>query len=325
MSSRTKEMSTERLCQNVKSRKFPNVQCSFSATHNEFCHRHYKNPLRFISKKTECDHVHTRKEHAVAAKIQAFWKRTFPLYKAYIRGPSFYVKECSQNDTEIYSLECISKIPEIYYFSFVDSKNSCWTFDLRSLNHLLMEDIRLRNPYTREEFSEKNLEKVKDQISKLTAQKLPIFYPVKENLNSKQLWNEKVLNTFIKLDGLGYRASPQWFESMNFLEHERFYKYMYVLWTFRLGLTPQEKQAIVPGCMAHQTRLFRWTPDQVQGGRYDLQWWRKQNLEIIRRIIDTSEDKTKRALGALYIIIGFTSVSKSATEAYPWVVESIPN
>ena len=317
-------MPSEKVCQNVKSRKFPNVQCPFAATHVDFCHRHYKNPLRFISKKTECDHVHTRKEHAFAAKIQAFWKKRLPYHRAHTHGPSFFVKSISQNDTEIYCLESIEKIPQQYYFSFIDSKKSCWTFDLRSLNHLLLEDIHLRNPYTREAFSDKNLEKIKNQIAKLTAQKLPIFYPVKDNLNSKQLWNEKVLNAFIKLDSLGYRASPQWFESMSFLDHERFYKYLYNLWTYRLGLTPQEKIAIVPGCLTNQTRLFRWTPDQVQGGRYDLQWWRKQNLEIIRRIIDTSEDKTKRSLGALYVIIGFTSVSKSATEAYPWVVESIP-
>jgi hypothetical protein len=318
-------MSTERLCQNVKSRKFPNVQCPFVATHTDFCHRHYKNPLRFISKKTECDHVHTRKEHAVAAKIQIFWKKRLPSHKAHIHGPSFFEKSISQNETEIYSLESIQNIPEHYYFSFIDSKKSCWTFDLRSLNHLLLEDIQLRNPYTREPLTEIHLERIKQQIRKLTAQKLPIFYPVKENLNNKQLWNEKVLSSFLKLDALGYRASPQWFESMTFIDHERFYKYLYILWSYRLGLTSQEKEAIVPGSVGNRTRLFRWNPDQVQGGQYDLQWWRKQNLEIIRRFIDTSEDKTKKALGALYVIIGFTYISKSASEAYPWVVESIPS
>ena len=109
-------MPSEKVCQNVKSRKFPNVQCPFAATHVDFCHRHYKNPLRFISKKTECDHVHTRKEHAFAAKIQAFWKKRLPYHRAYTHGPSFFVKSISQNDKEIYCLEPIEKIPQQYYF-----------------------------------------------------------------------------------------------------------------------------------------------------------------------------------------------------------------
>ena len=310
---------TEKLCVSVKSRKYKNLQCPYPATHGEFCHRHYKNPLRFLSNKTECDHVHTRSEHCAARKIQHFWRVAYPLYVRRCHGPAIHIRTLSSNDTEFYSLDTISKIPRHYFFSYLDSKSICWAFDIRSLNHLLLQDTCLKNPYTREEIPAAHMKKLKGRIHLLTLQKVPLFYNMKENLTQKQIWDQRVLEIFLKMDSLGYRASTQWFEKLTLLQHERFFKQMFLLWTVRLGLTPAEKTSLIPGFNNPLTKLFLHTPDQLQSKSHDLVWWKKQNLELIRKFISTAEDKTKQSLGALYVLMGLFAVVPEVGDAYPWI------
>lgn len=309
----------DRQCGSVKSRKYKNIQCPYSASHGEFCHRHYKNPLRFLSKKTECDHVHTRSEHTAVKKIQRTWRffKPFLLHKRY--GPTFFMKSLSSNDTEISCLDTIENIPRLYYFSYTDGQKNCWTFDIRSLNHLLLDDTALQNPYTREAFPETIMKLLKERIHLLTCHKQPIFFNVKENLTGKQLWNQKVLEIFLKMDSLGYRASTHWFEQLSASSHERFYKELFALWNVRIGLTLQEKEGIVPGHLSQLGKLFRWNPDQVSGGKYDAVWWRKQNLELMRKFVSSASDKGKQSLGALYVLMGLASVVEDVKEAYPWI------
>lgn len=312
---------SEKSCASVKSRKYKNIQCPFTASHGEFCHRHYKNPLRFLANKTECHHVHTRSEHAAVNKIQRTWKFFKPFYLRNRYGPTFFLKSLSSNDSEIYTLETIDLIPKMYYFSYADSFKNCWTFDLRSLNHLLLEDTALKNPYTREPFPKRSMDLLKDRIHSLTAHKQPIFFNVKENLTSKQIWNQKVLDLFLKMDSLGYRASTQWFEQLNGTAHESLYRELFLLWNVRIGLTMREKDTIVPGHLCQRDKLFRWNPDQISGGKHDLPWWRKQNLELLLKFISSAGDKGKQSLGALYVLMGFSAVVEDVKEAYPWISE----
>ena len=155
----------------------------------------------------------------------------------------------------------------------------------------------------------------------LTGQKKPIFFNVRENLTGKQIWNQKVLDLFLKMDTLGYRASTQWFEHLNSIAHERLYKELFVLWNVRIGLTMREKDAIIPGHLNQRDKLFRYNPDQVSGGKYDLTWWRKQNLELLQKFISSADDKGKQSLGALYVLMGFSVVVEDVKEAYPWIRE----
>ncbi len=313
----------EKVCANTKSRKYKNIQCPFQATHGDFCHRHYKNPTRFIKKEAECSHVHTRSDHFAAKTIQLFWKRQIQVYKRRLYGPAYLDRHLSFNETEISSLEPIGKIPQHYFFSFVDTKGHCWTFDLRSLNHLLLEDTCLKNPYTRDILETK----IRDRMMKCNEyckrRGFPIFFNLQENLSQKQVWNQKVLELFLKLDSLGYRGSTHWFDTMSLSQQEKLYRRMYILWNYRLGLTPQEKNELIPGHQSKETKLFRWSPDTVENANHDLHWWKKNNLELLQKFISSTQDKTKQGLGALYVLMGFATLVREVGEAYPWILETV--
>ena len=315
--------SCEKVCANVKSRKYKNIQCPFQATHGEFCHRHYKNPLRFLRKETECSHVHTRSEHSAANRIQNFWKLYKEIYKRKLFGPAFFDPSLSFNETEISSLEPITKIPFHYFFSFTDGKGICWSFDLRSLNHLLLEDTCLRNPYTREIIDSSVRNRMIQCNDYIKRKELSVFYNLQENLSQKQVWNQRVLDLFLKLDSLGYRGSTQWFDTMSLSQQERLYRRLYTLWNYRLGLTPQEKNDIIPGHQSQDSKLFRWSPDTVENANHDLHWWKKNNLELLRKFISSTQDKSKQGLGALYVLMGFATIVREVGEAYPWVLDTV--
>ncbi len=314
---------SEKSCSSIKSRKHKNIQCPFQATHGDFCHRHYKNPVRFIKKETECSHVHTRSEHAAAQKIQRFWRVNIRPYKRRLFGPALYSPSLCSNETEISTLEPVEKIHEHYFFSFLDAKGSCWSFDLRSLNQLLLEDTCLRNPYTRDIFDVSVRNRIALCNEYLKRRGIPIFHNFQQNLNQKQMWNQRVLDFFLKMDSLGYRGSTSWFDSMSVLQQQKLYRRLYILWNYRLGLTPQEKNEIIPGHNNQNAKLFRWSPDVIENNNHDLHWWRKHNLELLQKFISSAEDKSKKGLGALYVLMGFASIIHQVGDAYPWILDTV--
>lgn len=313
----------ENTCASIKSRKHKNIQCPFQATQGEFCHRHYKNPIRFQKKEAECSHVHTRSEHSSAKRIQIFWRIRFQVYKRNLFGPAFFVRSASFNDTEISTMEPIEKIPQIYFFSYKDSQGKCWTFDIRSLNHLLLEDTALKNPYTRELLNDECRDRLANCNEYLKRRGIPCFYNLQENLSQKQMWNQRVLEFFLRLDKLGYRGSTAWFDTMTLLQQEKLYRRLYVLWNYRLGLTAEEKETIIPGHQSNAKKLFRWSPDTVENANHDLHWWKKNNLELLTKFVTSTTDKTKQGLGALYVLMGFASIVREVGDAYPWILETV--
>jgi hypothetical protein len=267
--------------------------------------------------------VFTRSENKAIKQIQSFWRRSSCFLRFRQQGPAVNLKEISSNATEVYSLEPISQIPQVYFFSFADSTKTIWSFDIRSLSQLITSSIEVQNPYTRESISSTILAKVHKRLTWLRQRKYAIVYTVNENLTQEQLWNQKVLDVFFKMEALGYRASYRWFDELTVNGHERFYSRLYRLWFYDLGMTTQEKEAMVPGYSSSSTKLFKSVPDRVMGGLYDLRWWRKNNLAVIVSLLTRASQKNQQALGALYILMSLVRVVPEAAEAYPWILETM--
>lgn len=316
-----------RKCASIKSRKHPGSSCTAKATFGDYCSRHYKNPIRFqsASEKAEVnsERIYTRFQAQAIHKLQKFWRRWAALNRWKHQGPARNDMSLAHNSTEVYSLEPIDSIPSMFFFSFADEHKNIWAFDIRSLSHLVSEGTDIQNPYTRQRIDSKTLHQIHDRLLWLRKRKYPILYATGENLTASQLWNQKVLDVFFKMEALGYRASCHWFEDLNLTDHENFYRRLYRLWTYQLGLTNEEKEAILPGHDKTATKLFHHTPEKLQGGSHDLKWWRRNNLNLILEFLTRANQKSQQALGALYVLMALVLTIPEASEAYPWVRESI--
>lgn len=314
------EGSALRKCQNIKSRRHKDAPCPCPATHGDYCARHFKNPIRFQQKNPKALHrIYTRSEHQAVLQIQTFWRCWAARSRFRRQGPAANSRMISQNTTEVYTLDSLETVPSVFFYSFADESKSIWSFDIRSLSHLLTESSEPQNPYTRQSISHSILEKIHSRILWLRKRKYPILHETGESLTHEQLWNQKVLDVFFKMDALGYRASCRWFEDMDTDDHQIFYAKLYRLWMHRLGLTAAEKEAILPG----PSKIFKQTPERARLGNHDLRWWRRNNLNLILEFITRGTTKSQQSLGALYVLMAIVQVIPEAGDAYPWILETV--
>lgn len=316
-------MESLRRCANVRSRKHPDVSCTAVATHGDFCSRHSKNPVRFQSRQAaSLVRVVTRQDTQAVRRIQTFWRRWSAFRRFQRQGPAANHRPLAQNETELYSLDPLNTIPPMFFFSFADSSKCIWAFDIRSLSHILTQSPQESlNPYTREQITLETMAKLQERIAWLRERRYPVLYATGENLTAAQMWSQKVLETFLTLESLGYRASCRWFEDLNEEDHTDFYRKMYLLWFVHLGLSEAEKEKIVPGYQGRSNKLFKWVPGDPVQGTWSLATWRKNNLNLIQAFLTRGAEKGHRALGALYVVMGLVHVHQEAEEAYPWLVQ----
>ncbi len=317
------ELASIRICANIKSRRHPDRQCEQTATHGDFCFRHWKRPHRYVPLLESQPKRLTRQSVREIQRLSLWWKKVSPYQKYRCQGPAANDISLAHNDTEVYSMDPIDKIPSLYFFSYADSKKNIWAFDIRSLSHLMASGRSLTNPYTREALPESTLEKVRTRVTWLRNRKYPLLYVQGEVLSPEQHWNQRVLDLFMKMESLGYLSASSWFNQLTMKENKIFYKALYELWTFRLGLTSQEKESIVPKHSRQDGKLFKQPPEFLLTQTHELRWWQKLNLNTMTTLLTRSSDKTKQALGALYILMALVQVSDDAAEAYPWILETI--
>lgn len=303
-----------RKCKNIKSRKNPDVQCPFSASHGDYCIRHTKNPRPYL--KPVSPRIVTRSQHTAAKALMRFWQLYAPLRRFRSQGPAANDRTLAVNDTELYSLEPIKSIPDIYLFSFSDSKKSIWAFDIRTLAYSLAKGTPQQNPYNRDALSPVIMAKLHDRIAWLRSRKYQILHTSTDVLTPEQIWKQHVLDFFLKIESLGFYVSSEWFHEMRVEQHAIFYERLRALWDWRLGLTLADKEAIVPGSRT----LFRIVAKDYLWK--SLRWWQTTSIWLIEQFLTGSDQRDKQTQGALYVLMALTSASPAAAAALPWISDT---
>ena len=303
------------LCHSIKSKKNPTVRCVSKATHGDFCARHRKSKILWaVPKKT---YVITRKQNAAIEKIYTWWIWYGRRNARKIHGPATFLPEVSQNDRDIFNLEPLTNIPLMYHFSYQDSNKHIWTFDLRYLTQMLHYGNDLKNPYSQEFLPSPIIKRLQEYTQNLIRHKIPVLYTDSHTLTPEQVWNQKVLDVFLKLNSMGYAANLVWFELMTLRQHHSFYTSLYNLWTHNLGLTHVQKEVLIPAYDSGRAPLFRWTPEVIRN--QELKWWRKNNLSLMNTFLTRGKDRAIQSTGALYILMALVQSSPGAAEAFHWL------
>ena len=50
---------------------------------------------------------------------------------------------------------------------------------------------------------------------------------------------------------------------------------------------------------------------------------KKQNLQLIERLVTSTSDKPQRSLGAMYVLMGLYYVNSSIGDDYPWLADTV--
>ena len=318
-------------CASIKSKKYSHLRCpnqvkeggsaAAAGAVQNFCAKHCKTKILWVNTAQQPPRPPlTRKQKVAVDKIHRFWILKGRAAARRTHGPALYDANISNNSTDIYTLDKIQSIPFTYHYSYLDEHSRVWTFDLRFLMHLLQYG-NLKNPYTQDPIPEKVLQRLQRRSEQLRAQKVPIVYMDDTTLTPDQIWNQKVMDVFLKLTSLGYGVNMIWYESMGLAHHVAFYRKLYNLWNFDLRLSKAQKDTIVPGHMAGRTILFKWSPQQTVEDAHDIRWWRKHNLALMNSFFVRGQDRATQGCGALYILTGLANVHPRVAEAFPWLVQ----
>jgi hypothetical protein len=178
------------------------------------------------------------------------------------------------------------------------------------------------NPYTREPLPAEALARLQARVAWLRARRFQIQHIVTDVLTPEQLWNQRVLDVFLKIEALGYYANADWFHALPQLHLMVLYKRLGALWEWRLGLTPLQREAIVPGhADSGERRLFKFVAeDHFEKPRG---WWARQVLSVTEAFVGRAVEAEQRKLGAMYVLMGLVQVSRTAAVALPWVLEMV--
>lgn len=311
-----------RQCLNSKSRTHPDVQCPLAANHGDYCYRHYKNPRPFTAFGRASEDAVAADAATAASRIQRAWRKAAPLLRWRAQGPAANCLDLATNPNELYSFDPLSSIPRVYLFSFADSRRAVWVFDIRTLAHAMGAGFPSMNPYTRETLPAAALSRLQTRVGWLRARGYQIQHINSDELTPEQLWNQRVLDLILKIEALGYYANTEWIHNLSKVQLIVLYKKLEDLWNWRLGLTPLQKETIVPGHAGPDgNRLFAFiAEDHFHKHR---NWWLRQLVGVCEAFVSRGATAEQHKLGAMYVLMGLVQVCREAAVALPWAFELV--
>tara|TARA_Y100001970_G_C14178535_1_gene828477 strand:- start:665 stop:1693 length:1029 start_codon:yes stop_codon:yes gene_type:complete len=226
------------------------------------------------------------------------------LIQSLVRGTNIrnnLYNKCN-NDEDFYTYDLLKDIPQKYFYSYRDSCNIKWGFDIRSLDKLFQ--MGFPNPYTTEMIPPNIIDDVKNKMNKL---KNELGY---EDLTDtivrdrKDAIKQKIVDLFSFIEQSGYTCQIEWFTALSLRRLKELYKQLEDIWNYRSQINDEMKRNICPP----NADIFK-TP-MIEVMNYTI----KEDLQelILHEVMKFTQANTDsdRKLGFMYFLIAFGMVSQ---------------
>jgi hypothetical protein len=237
-------------------------------------------------------------------------------------GPALYNRSLCMNDTDFFTLENISEIPQNAFFSY-KSGNNIWGFNIISIYNLFAKfssNTDVLNPYTREKIDDQIFHKIRQLVYLNKLFKTPVNIIINNNnsdISNKKKLELRCLDLFQYMDELGNYTDCKWFLSLNRFQLIRLVRELTDIWEYRAQLSHEVKQEI---CYPYGNPFRYIDPNYTNLGFLSLQ---KMILSIIEQFIKKGINREMSNLGASFILCGLTLVNVDAAMALPWLYQSV--
>jgi hypothetical protein len=255
-------------------------------------------------------------------------------------------------------MDKINEIPQANFFSFTDSKNFTYGFDILSLMQTFKGN-NIENPYNREKVSAeikrkitnfykkscllypelkiKNVETISTSTSppyrnlRRSAQNQQITANVNQlsneslnrfntlaNMRTKPI-SQRMQDLFMEIDQLGNYTQVSWFSNLTLNQYIRLYRALFEIWNYRSGLSRETKLKICPFYGPFE-RIFQ---SPIYYDEITLEQIQIGCTTVFETITCSGVDEDHRKLGAFHALSALTIVSTNARQAMPWLYESV--
>ena len=257
--------------------------------------------------------------------IQKAWRKYLFKHYNHIRGPARFKRNICVNDTDFFTMDDLSDIPYSQFYSFTDTDNMTYGFDIMSLYNLFNKGIKVAtNPYNRNPFPKyvkKNMLKIK-WLSCLFNDKVNFNMNEDEQLITvlppAQTFESRVISIFHDIDILGNYTDYNWFINLDRNSLVKFILELNDIWSYRANLEENIKREICP----NYRDLFRMMY-LVDIRNINLSTVYEIAMEIMEKLIRSGINTDSRCLGANFVLCALTLVSPPAAIALPWLFQSV--
>ena len=280
--------------------------------------------------------------------------RGFIVRKSFqLRGDAFKNTSICVNNTDFFTLEPLENIDFELFYSYKDSKDFHYGFNICSLIKLMKNKNNILNPYNREIFSKNTIVDIISLYKKIYLLFPKILEPddiliekprtneffnhvitVINNNNEVQLLQEiqnniqrvreksihvRMNELFMEIDQLGNYTNSEWFVILELRDYVKLYRTLYDIWNYRAQLSDTMKRKI---CMIGNpfANIF------LERTYYqDLSFSRIRDacLIVFENLVYCGIDIEHRKIGTMHALSALTVVSLGARNAMPWLYESI--
>ena len=255
-----------------------------------------------------------------AKKIQRFALACIANIYSKCRGKNWYKPSTWVNDTDFLTLSSWDTISPTQYFTCTNASGQIYGFDLITLATYLKKSKTPLNPYTREPFSIKTIERLTQAIALSNAFKINIQYEESEpdSVSLQQAIRHRIVALFQTIDSYNNYTESEWFSCLSKPQLIKFMRELIDIWAYRANLSNDKKREI---CPPTGNPFYRINVAQFQ--TMDLLSIQQAILGVLEKIVTSGVTQDDKNMGALYVLTALTLVSESAREAIPWLYDSV--
>jgi hypothetical protein len=249
-------------------------------------------------------------------KLQSIFKGYYLRKLINYHGIATFKRNLINNDTDFLTFESISNIPNYELFTYKDENNIYWGFHIATFKELI-KTIPVINPYNTLLINDniiKQFNKLIQIIENKNNTDINITHDV--IIDPKITLQQRCITVFQKMDNLKQYTQCEWFLDLNIERLKQLYKFMEDMWSYRIGLTPNQRVNYV-----NNGKLFNENLVTI----YRITDKLKLSNMILNeydRLLNEGISESHKTTASLWILSGLTLVSHSARIAMPWLYES---
>ena len=249
-------------------------------------------------------------------KLQSIFRKFLIKNNIFYRGKSCYCRNIVNNATDCLSFDEISNISVKDYFSYTDSNNFTWGFNILTFKELSKSSPKnVINPYNMQPINNIHIQKF-NQLLKNIEKKRKIEFKLDNKLKPELKLQQRCVKIFQIMDSLKQYTQCEWFLKLNLVQLINLYVQLEDIWNYRAGISNKEKYNYVKN-----GKLFEISVKDIRKIKNKI---KLSNiiLDECEKLITEGKTESDKTTGALWILSALTIVSKEARDALPWLFQA---
>ena len=291
--------------------------------------KHYKLKVGGVKKELIFRIYNYLKYSYYSIKIQKLVKGNIIRKINKLKGPALFNKKLCVNEVDFLTLEPIKNTSYSDFFSFKDTDDFIYGFDICSLwNLYIVQDKNVKktkmkskvmNPYNRKQFPPKLIRRLKRVIKMQKSINHPANIKLEDDTN--ELSDEKkieleCIRLFQKIDERGHVTNIKWFMDLTPSKLLKFIYELKEIWEYRAQINNTTRNNIYP-----PRHLFNNVSINILRFKsYTV--IRQAAIKLIGKLIESGTNDDFKSLGMYYVLGALTMVNNEAATSYPWLYES---